>query len=120
MTDIITIQEAASLLDYKDCRSVEAWCVRNGVVLMSDGGKKRYMLRMQFEAARLKKFIEHLKVRYKQNWLHAFETYTSMNITQVVTLEEAGSMRTIHSNYKPNGQAEKDCLEQFTKKLSTL
>ena|ERR1022692_1731609 len=118
MNATLTLKEAAELLHYKDTRSVEKWCWKRGVeIFLEEGSRKKYLISMQFEFARLKKFIEYLKVKFKEKWLDAFQIYMSMNITKVVEIEEGIISETPVNtiSYKPQGKQEKNFLVKLQK-----
>lgn len=123
MIETITVREAAELLKYKKIKSVETWCKKNNLPILSENGnKKKYLIRAQFEYARLKKFILYLKEKYKEKWLVVFEVYMSMNLTRVVEMEEAGTTNynIMVTDYKPKGEFEKSFLAHLTGKLTEL
>jgi hypothetical protein len=125
MTDTLTIPEAAVILNYKDSRSVESWCKKNNVKIFSaEENNKKYLMRMQFEYARLRKFIDYLKEKYKSEWLDAFKAYLSMDILSVVQLEESEKgkeiVRVKKDNYKLIGEHAKQFLAILTLKTSEL
>jgi hypothetical protein len=123
MNPTITLQEAASVLNYKDIRSVEKWCERNDVKIFSeDESNKRYIMRMQFEYMRLKKFIQHLKEKYRSEWFDAFKIYISMDITSVVEMEER-EIKVFSSqknNYSVSGDNERRFLQVLTGTIHEL
>lgn len=121
--EFMYIKEVAQTLAYKDFRSAEKWCMNHRVEIFSEKeNNRKYVMRRQFEYARLKKFIEYLKVKYKSEWFEAFKAYTSMNITSVVEIEEKEkitfSLRT--DNYKPQGHHEISFLNSLTENIHEL
>ena len=118
MDAIITIKEAAILLNYKDVRSVLRWCEKKGVEVFSEeGSHKKYIIRLQFEYARLNKFIESLKLKFKDNWIDVFKKYTSMNVTDVIEIEEMEKVIPAKNvlSYKPKGKHEMNFLSKLQK-----
>ncbi len=114
MGPIITMSEAAKLLSRKDARSVQRWCDKNNVKIFSeDGTNHKYLLRFEFDHARLKKIIEYLKEKYKENWLQAFAVYKSMNIPDVAEMEEVGK-RFISPQKEKLSENEKQILSRLT------
>jgi hypothetical protein len=117
----IYIKEAKEALNLKDHRSLLKWAAKNQVPIFSDEGNnnRKYLMRMQFEYARMKKFILYLKIKYKDKWLEAFKAYSSMNITTVVELEETRKINFDFKtdNYKPKGEHEKNFLAILTKEI---
>jgi len=123
MIQTISIQEAAGLLKVKDTRSVGKFCKVNGVPIFSEeSSKKKYIIRTQFEYARLKKFIQYLKMKYKEEWLDAFKAYMSMNIINVAGIEEKDKINFIltKDHYKPQGQHEISFLNSLTENIHEL
>jgi hypothetical protein len=116
MIELLTIKEAGCLLRYKSTRAVIEFCRKNKIVILAGNGSKiKYIVKAQFEHAQLKEFIEYLKVEYGENWLDAFQIYSSMNITKIVELEENGNIeiaKVVHENnlYQPKGKHEKNFL----------
>lgn len=122
MNETITLKEAGKALGYKDTRSAIKWCEANQVMVFSEvGTKRKYIIRTQFQYARMKQFINYLKVRYKGQWLDAFQSYSSMNITRVVELEEMGKVTfSITDKYKPKGNKEKSFLKVLSKEINEI
>ena len=104
---------------YTLTRSVKKWCLKNGVeIFHEEGSNKKYLITMQFESARLKKFIDYLKEKFKEKWLDAFQVYMSMNITNVIELEESKIVhfvKDIKQAYKPTFHHEKRFLTTLLK-----
>jgi len=75
---------------------------------------------MQFEYARLKKFIEYLKKEYQLAWFDVFKIYMSMDIERVVEMEENRNYDfALETNsYKPQGNHEISFLNSLTINLS--
>jgi hypothetical protein len=112
--ETISIKEAGTILKYKDARSVIKWCASNDVPI-HNSGQKKYVIKMQFELARLKSFIQSLKEQFGENWLDAFQKYTSMNIFQVIQLEEKENRLLKREHYKPMGREEIKFLNKIGK-----
>ena len=78
----LSISQVCDLLGFKDARTVEKWCNNHGVVVLSDTGTKtRYVLKVEFEAARLKALIGHLKVKHGKKWFEFFSRYMTHNVS---------------------------------------
>lgn len=111
MNTILTLKEAAILLGYKDTRPVEKWCKKKDLEVFIDAGNnEKYIIRMQFEYARLKEFIQYLKKKHKEKWLDAFKIYTEMNFIKVIEIEEMVNQDTHGIDYQPRGKKEKNFL----------
>ncbi len=113
MIKIITIKEAALELKFKDIRSVIRWANKNKIKIFSEeNGRKKYMIRSQFEYVRLKKVIEYLKLKYKGEWLEAFKVYGSMNLLDVIEIEEGRKIKSL-KEYNPQGEHERKFLNNI-------
>jgi hypothetical protein len=112
MVETMTLKEVSVVLDYKKIVSVEKWLKAHSVNIYEDEIGRRYVIQMQFEHARLKKFIEWLKGKFKDKWLEAFKAYSSQNMINVIEIEEGEESRKPVNTlgYKPLGKEEKKFL----------
>jgi hypothetical protein len=61
MNEILTLNEVAEILDYKNRRSAIRWCINNGVEIFNfHGSARKYVLKAQFEWVRHKKMFSKL------------------------------------------------------------
>jgi hypothetical protein len=122
MNEIIYVNEAGKLLNYKDCRSVEKWCFQNNVkIFLEEGSRRKYLIRLQFEYARLKKFIQYLKEKYKDKWLQVFKVHMTMDIVGFLELEENGKINFRKNvQYQPQGEHEKSFLAILSTNIHEL
>lgn len=118
----ILLQEVADQLGYQDQRSARRWCILNRVGILSDAGvKKCYVIRTEFEAARLREFIKHLKAKHgEENWIEAFKAHMNLNIMHVIALEEENVPIEQRNNYQPESEHEKKFLVDLQKDLTEL
>jgi len=75
MIETISIVEALTYFDFIDTRSVMNWAKKNQVEVFIQG-KRKFMIREQFEEAYQKPFINHLnksKVSYAENYKPIFD-----------------------------------------------
>lgn len=94
MIKTITINEAAKMLNYKKVHSAEKWCTENNVIIMAvKGRRKKHIVQLQFEYARLRTFIQYLKQKYPEKWLEAFQAFIEFDIICIVKLEEERLMK---------------------------
>ncbi len=85
---LILLPKAAELLGYKSLRSLRRWCGNNKVAILSDvGSRKKYLLRVEFDAARLQTLIAHLKNHYGQaHWQKAFDAHLNDDVLGLLTV----------------------------------
>ncbi len=90
--ETLTLKELAVKIGYTDLRSVYRWCANNGVVVLFDNGTRvKYVVRSEFEAARMKTFVVYLKKRYgEKHWVEAFKAHMNFNISHILDLDSAG------------------------------
>ena len=75
MIEQISIQETAILLGYKDIRSAKRWCNNNGVKILSDfGSKKQYVIKEEFEEAKIRRAKIYLTQKYGDDKLSEAKT----------------------------------------------
>jgi hypothetical protein len=122
MDNIIFLREVADILEYKDKRSAEKWCKENGVEIFCDKETSRkYIIRIQFQYARLKKFISFLRREYKESWFEAFQAYMKENILHIVEFEEIKCKPSAKaSTYQPVGEHEITFLASLSKQINEL
>jgi hypothetical protein len=113
MMETITLKEATILLKYKDVRSTVNFCISNNVKIYQINGGRRYVFKAEFEQARLKMFMLHLKLKYKENWSSAFEAHMKMDILSIVKIEQGISFsnRKVKERYKPKSEHAKRFLQ---------
>lgn len=122
-TPIVTLslREVARLLSFKDVRSVKRWCRCNNVGILSDvSSKSSYVIKSEYEAARLGSVIAYLKTRYGADWQHALSAYQSGDSGQIVCLNATLPEKT-HSRRKkitPPGKSATRFLSLLEKSLS--
>ena len=104
MNQTISIQEAALFLNYKDIRSVKRWCSNNGVKILSDNGsKRRYVIKEEFEEAKMRQTKMYLNQKYCDN-----------------KLPEGKKEQGNEKNYRLSGDNEKRFLESLTENIHEL
>lgn len=119
--EIIFIQEILPLLKYKDVRAVLKWCERNAVTIFSDGtDKRKYVIKLQFESARLKNIICHLKATYKENWTHVFNAIQTNDLAKYIKFEGNTFVSQTTNNYTPSGNHEQNFLSILQNETSEL
>ncbi len=113
----LTLAEVADLLNIKDTRTAFKWCIENQVVVLSDKGTKRkYVMKSEFEAARLKLFIEHLKEKHGDKWQDAFEAHQNQDLLRLLELNQEGTVK--RRGYQAQGKHEKRFLADLNGLLS--
>lgn len=119
---IMYLREAALQLKRKDNRSVERWCNRHTVkIFYDDPSRKKYIIRAEFEIARLKKIILFLKIKYKDKWFEAFKNLVNSNVFEFAKLDDSVSSTPIKPNgYAPKGNHEKSFLSRLTEQIDEL
>jgi hypothetical protein len=66
MIERLYIKDVAKELDLKDNRSAYRWCKNNGVGILSDiGSKRKYVIKEEFESAKIKEMLKYLTRKYK-------------------------------------------------------
>lgn len=84
MIEFIYIKEVAKELDCKDYRTIKRWCKKNGVGILSDtGSSKKYVLKAEFEAVKMKQAVKYIKEKYGADKLpdafHSFFNFFNEN-----------------------------------------
>ncbi len=111
----ILLSEVASALHYKDLRSVRKWCARNGVEVYDDGCNRKYLVKLQFEQARLKKFIRRLKQQHGRQWQDVFEAYAGNDLLRLSELDSVETSERIQNDWRrPMGEHERRFLSALT------
>jgi len=88
MIPTISIKEATLSLGFKDQRTTIRFCLRNGIKIFAERGRKKYLLRSELEYALNKPLIQYLKERYKERWVEVFKALSSKDVFDgVITLE---------------------------------
>jgi len=119
--EILFLKEIAHILYFKDYRSVIKWCSNNGVKVFTDSNfKRKYVLKLQFESARLKNIICHLKATYKENWTHVFNAIQTNDLAKYIKFEGNTLVSKTNSNYKPSGNHEQNFLSILQNETSEL
>lgn len=119
--EIILLKEVCRILHLKDIRSVINWCKKHNVQVFSELGRKSaYVIKMQFESARLRNVIIHLKEKYKDNWTQVFNAIQSNNLSQYLMIESSNEKPQVTSNYQPSGDNEKSFLSILQNETSEL
>lgn len=68
--ECLSLARVATLLGYKDLRSVHKWCRNHSVAILSDQGSRlKYVIKSEFEAARLQTIVKYLRTRYSERQL---------------------------------------------------
>lgn len=106
MIPTISIQEATEYLGFKDHRSTVKYCEKHDINIFSTNGRKKYLIRSQFEYTRAKQLIQYLKIKYKDRWMEAFKAFSSENILNVLQIEETGKQIKINSKISVEQQQE--------------
>jgi hypothetical protein len=122
MKNIIYLKEAAEKLNVT-IRTLKRWCVLMKVEIFSDDGcKKKYLIRVQFERARLRKIVDYLKREYKEKWMESFKAHMNLNLLEVIEMEENFklNLKGKIEEYKPMGEHEKLFLTRLTKLMTEL
>jgi hypothetical protein len=79
--EITYVKELSRLLNLKDLRSVKRWCRMNGVTILKDHGcRSSYVMRSDYESARMRAFIQILKNRHGNNWRVMYEAHLAFNL----------------------------------------
>lgn len=87
MLSTLTLKEAGHFLKVKDMRSVKKWCSMKGVKIFTDEEtRKKYLIRTEFENARMEKLIQYFKSRYPDHWQEAIRAH--MDIFQLNEFKE--------------------------------
>lgn len=84
------VKELKQLLRLRDLRSVKRWCTLNGVVIMKDRGSRfSYVMRSEFEAARMRQFTKSLQERHGKDWIDAYHAHVDFNIETLSAIQDA-------------------------------
>lgn len=97
-TDIsrLTLADCARILNFKDKRSARRWCINHKVAVLIDvGAKTPYVLKTEFEAARLHSMIPHLKSNYGADWIQALTALQVEDISVLLTMKQVTKKMTI-------------------------
>jgi hypothetical protein len=117
----IYISEVAEALN-RDKRTIEAWFLRDGLYIYSDGPNgRKYVSRVQFLIAWNREFIEEYQEKYGDRWLEALEAHMNVDVFMALKL---GALRKIRQQkavpqYKPS-QNESAILSRLTGTASEL
>ena len=85
----IPIKEAMKAHNrYKSVKGFIKWCGRQGVKIFSDecSGRK-YIIRSELEACRLKQAIQYFKIKYRERWFEAFQAHAQFNLLHIISLD---------------------------------
>lgn len=89
MSEVMSLQEVSTKLNYRDMRSVVKWCRMQGIeILKLDGSNKRFIMRLQFEHAMLKGLVKQLKIKYSDRWIEVFNSYIQGDLIKVILADE--------------------------------
>ncbi len=99
------LAEVRALLNYKDLRSVQKWCAKQGIMILKVGGAMK-VAKLEFLLSFYKPFIQHLKSSFPKKWKELFLAYLNGDVKSVLDLSEKGHSTTPF-NYKPKHESEK-------------
>jgi len=123
MEALINIWEAARLLGFKDLRSIRKWCHRRSVAILHEvGSNGQYLIRVQFNYARLKPLIPVLQALFKDRWPDALQACIDNNIVRMIELEERFKTNLVFGKkqHRAIGQHEQKFLSTLTKQIHEL
>jgi len=86
----ISIKEAMKIHNrYKSAKGFMKWCERSQVKIFSDESSsgRKYILRSDLEAGRLKQTIQYFKIRYAERWFEAFQAHAQFNLLHIISLD---------------------------------
>ena len=116
MLEFISIKELTKELGYKDTRSTVKWCENKNVGILSDRGSKwRYIIKAEFEAARMQEALKYLKGKYNRN---GFTEAFNSQMDFFVEYKQANDKKM--KEYKPQGEKEKSFLSILQKITSPV
>ena len=109
------IKQLETLLDCDDYRTIYSWCESNGVGILSDAGnrKKKYVLKIEFEAAYNKAGEIYIKEKYGSGKLPEYFNSSMIFFSKNNNVEKV-------NEYKPLGEHEKNFLNSLQNLNSTL
>ena len=88
---IFTLKELKQQLHFTDMRSVKRYCLLNGIAILKDNGcRSLYVMRSDYEAARMREFIKMLKKRHGKDWLKAYQAHVNFDIELLMCLQYSG------------------------------
>ncbi len=114
----LTIREVADTLKYKSTKSAHRWCGNNQVKVFSDlGTRRKYVLKTDFDLARLHVTISHVKRTYgESHWRTALKAYLNDNMLDLIVIKQ-GTKSESESQAK-KGKHEKKFLTELNSALS--
>lgn len=117
MFEFISIKEVGKELDYKDCRSVMKWCNNNGIGILGD--KRKYVIKIEFEVAKMKEAFGYLKNKYgESNFMEILNAHASFLIEYKTAIERKANSQQKDKNsdeYTSQGFYEKQFLDELRK-----
>ena len=111
MVERISISDVSKKLGFRDPRSVENWCRENNIEI-DQVGKRKYIYKIEFEAASNKNLIEDLLKKYGERWYEMYEAYMEGDIRTFLELKE----RLLERKPKRNDMSE-DILKEDGKRF---
>ena len=113
MIEFIFIKEVARELGSKDYRTVKRWCEKNGVGILSDFGRKKYLIKAEFEAAKIKQAVNYIKEKYGSDKLPEY-------FNSLINFFSKNNNVEKENKYKLLGEHEKSFLNCLQNINSTL
>ncbi len=114
----IYVKDLAHLLGVTDLRTAKRWCRLNSVAILTDRGRRvSYVVRSEYEAARLSAFIKLLKNRHGKDWFIAFHAHVDFNIELLSTMHATNGKKQSGRSFESldnTGKHEQRFLESLT------
>jgi hypothetical protein len=107
----LTLREAAVILQYKSIRSVYRFCRNNGVEIFADAGvRRKYLLKTEFDLARIRMTISYIKQAYGESWRDALVAHLKNDVMGLISIKQDTELKN-SSQVKRGLQAEKFLTE---------
>jgi hypothetical protein len=122
MIERVYIAEAAKQLDYKTNKSFRSWCSKNDVAILFDKGcRKKYVLKPEFETAKMQETIKYLIQKYGVKELpRVLDAYANFRTEYIIALNEKTKDISYKQEYKQMGHHEKSMLAILTSQTPEL
>ena len=115
MIERLYIKDIQKVLPFRDRRTLKKWCRNNGVEIFCDRGSNRlFVIKAEFELAKNnKEIIKYLKNKYDETILSKILNADNNFLFKNNNTEKV-------SEYKPQGEHEKNFLNRLQNLNSTL
>ena len=119
MIEKLYIKDVAKELDLKDNRSVKRWLKNSGIGILCDiGCKRKYVIKEEFESAKIKEMLNYLTKKYKNVDLkQIFDAgvglYLQLNSNKEQKLSSQSKAQYNKTEYTPKGDSERFFLKSL-------